>query len=218
MRDWCRTVAGRYPLTASSPSDISGEDFARVFGPGQLMDTFVTEQLKPFIDTSTRPWRWRADLGIDNKALAPFEQAAGIRAALFGAGSVPMMSFTLEPKDLTPQAGRVTLDLDGQTIVYFNSATRPQQMTWPGKDLTGVITLSCEPVDGSPGILATESGTWAWLRVLREGRLQATDLPELFKLRLSAQGYWADFDLRANSVENPFDLKMFANFTCPNRF
>ena len=218
VRDWCRTVAGRYPLNPSNPSDIGGEDFARVFGPNQLIDTYVNEQLKPFIDTSTRPWRWRADLGLDDKALAPFEQAARIRAALFGAGSVPMMSFTLEPKDLSPQAARVTLNLDGQSIVYFNSAARPQPMTWPGKDLTGVITLAFEPIDGSPEVLATETGPWAWLRVLRQGRLQATDLPELFKLRLSAQGYWADFDLRANSIDNPFDLEMFANFTCPDRF
>ena len=29
----------------SSPSDISGADFARVFGPGQLIDTFTNEQL-----------------------------------------------------------------------------------------------------------------------------------------------------------------------------
>ena len=53
--------------------------------------------------------------------------------------------------------------------------------------------------------------------MLRGGRLQATDLPELFRLRLAAGGYYADFELRANSVDNPFDLQMFARFTCPDR-
>ena len=37
-------------------------------------------------------------------------------------------------------------------------------------------------------------------------------------LRLSAQGHYADFELRANSVDNPFDLKMFSGFACPDRF
>ena len=128
------------------------------------------------------------------------------------------MNFTLEPKDLSPHAARVTLNLDGQSLVYFNSAARPQPMTWPGKDHTGVITLAFEPVDGSPEVLVTETGPWAWLRLLREGRLQPTALPELFKLRLSAQGYYADFELRANSVDNPFDLTMFSSFACPDRF
>ena len=58
-----------------------------MFGPGQLIDTFTNEQLKPFIDTSTaRPWKWRADLGLDDKALANLEQARRIRDALFLGG------------------------------------------------------------------------------------------------------------------------------------
>ncbi len=51
--------------------------------------------------------------------------------------------------------------------------------------------------------------------MLRGGRLQATELPELFRLRLSAGGYFADFELRANSVDNPLNLQMFAQFACP---
>lgn len=220
VRDFCRVVTDRYPLNPSNPADISGEDFARVFGPGQLIDKFTTEQLSPFIDTTTRPWKWRADLGLDAKALAKIEQARRIRDALFlgGQSAVPVMNFTLEPKDLSPQASRVTLDLDGQILAYFNAAARPQPMTWPGKDNTGVITLAFEPLDGSPGTLSTESGPWAWLRLLRQGSLKPTDLRDLFKLRLSSQGYYADFEIRANSVENPFDLKMFSGFACPDHF
>jgi type VI secretion system protein ImpL len=45
--------------------------------------------------------------------------------------------------------------------------------------------------------------------------MQATELPELFRLRLSAGGYFADFDLRAASVENPMNLQMFSQFSCP---
>ena len=45
-------------------------------------------------------------------------------------------------------------------------------MTWPGKDGTGVITLAFQPIDGSPEVMVSETGSWAWLRMLREGRLQ----------------------------------------------
>ena len=37
-------------------------------------------------------------------------------------------------------------------------------------------------------------------------------------LRLGARGFSASFNLRANSVENPFDLEMFSGFTCPRGF
>jgi type VI secretion system protein ImpL len=111
----------------------------------------------------------------------------------------------------------VTLDLDGQRLAYFNSAARPEPMTWPGADGSGVITLTFELADGSPAIMETERGPWAWLRMLR-GALRPGPLPEVFELRLATQGLYADFELRANSVDNPFDLKMFSSFTCPDRF
>jgi type VI secretion system protein ImpL len=210
-------LAGRYPFDPGSPTDVNTADFARVFGPGGLIDSFTNDQLLTYVDTAARPWRWRADLGLDDAALASLERARRIRDGLFPGGAGPIMTFTLEPKDLSPSAARVTLNLDGQVLNYFNSATRPQPMTWPGKDGTGVITLSFQPVDGSPEVMVSETGSWALLRMLREARLQATELPELFRLRLAARGHYADFELRAGSVDNPFDLQMFASFTCPER-
>ena len=89
------------------------------------------------------------------------------------------MTFTLEPKDLSPTATRVTLNLDGQSLDYFNNATRPQPMTWPGKDGTGVITLAFQPIDGSPEVMVSETGSWAWLRMLRGGRFTDRRCPSL---------------------------------------
>ncbi len=210
-------LAGRYPFDPGSAVDVNTADFARVFGPGGLIDGFTNDQLLPYVDTASRPWRWRADLGLDAGALASIEQARRVRDGLFPGGAGPIMTFTLEPKDLSPTAARVALNLDGQVLNYFNSATRPAPMTWPGKDGTGVIILSFQPVDGSPEVMKSETGSWAWLRMMRDARLQATDLPEVFRLRLAAGGHYADFELRAASVDNPFDLQMFARFSCPER-
>lgn len=208
-------LASRYPFDPASAIDVNVRDFQRLFGPGGMIDGFINDHLINYIDTTSQPWRWRPDFKLDPGPLAALEQARRIRDDLFAGGSGPTMSFTLEPKDLSPNAARVTLNLDGQSLVYFNNATRPQPMTWPGKDGTGVITLTFEPVDGSPEVASTETGSWAWLRLLRSGSFSNGGLPEQFKLRLGASGYFADFELRANSVENPYNLKMFARFTCP---
>ncbi|TIT56824.1 MAG: hypothetical protein E5W60_24735, partial [Mesorhizobium sp.] len=114
-----------------------------------------------------------------------------------------------------PNVTRVTLNLDGQNLVYFNNATRPQPMTWPGKDGTGVISLAFQPVDGSPEIMLNETGSWAWLRMLRAGRFTGTSLSDVYSLRLGTKGMYADFELKAASVENPYNLEMFKKFTCP---
>ena len=145
-------------------------------------------------------------------------KARSIRDGLFPGGAGPIMAFTLEPKDLSPNASRVTLNVDGQTLSYFNSAARPEPMTWPGPDGTNLISMTFSPVDGSGEIITSQTGAWAWLRMIRAGNLKRTQLPELFKLTLSKGPYRAQFDLRANSVDNPFDLSMFGAFRCPDRF
>jgi type VI secretion system protein ImpL len=208
-------IGGRYPFDPASVIDVNVADFQRLFGPGGLIDSYTNTHLLSYVDTTVRPWSWRADLGLEPAGLAPFERARSIRDALFPGGAGPVLAFTLEPKDLSPNAARVTLNVDGQSLVYFNAATRPMPMTWPGPDGTNLISLSFTPVDGSGEAIASETGAWAFLRLIRKGSLSPTDLPELFRLRLGLSGFTADFELRANSVENPFDLTMFGSFTCP---
>ena len=211
-------TSGRYPFDQSSAIDVNTMDFARIFGGGGLIDKFTNEHLQPYIDNSVRPWRWRADFGMEAGLLKPFENARAMRDALFPGGAGPVMAFSLEPKDLSANASRVTLNVDGQTLSYFNAASRPAPMTWPGPDGTNMITLSFAPVNGTSELVTSETGSWAILRLIRKGKLSATALPEAFDLRLSAGGYSAHYDLRANSVENPFDLKMFSGFSCPRGF
>ena len=211
-------VQGRYPFDEASAIDVNTLDFARLFGPGGLMDGFTNTHLLPYIDNAVRPWRWRSDFGLEDASLRPFENARSIRDALFPGGAGPVMAFTLEPKDLSPNAARVTLNVDGQSLAFFNAAARPFPMTWPGPDATGMVTLSFTPVDGSAEVITSEIGSWALLRMIRKGRLTSTALPELFRLRLGAQSFVSDFELRASSVENPFDLTIFSGFRCPQGF
>ena len=216
---FCQSAtAGRYPFDQSSGIDVNTQDFQRLFGRDGLIDSFTTENLQAYIDTTVRPWQWRADLGLDATLLAQFERARSMRDALFPGGSGPVMAFTLNPMDLSANASRVTLNVDGQVLSYFNAATRPEPMTWPGRDGTNMITLSFAPVDGSGEVITSESGSWAFLRLIRRGQLSPTGQPDAFALRLSAQGFSASFELRANSVENPFDLAMFSGFSCPRGF
>jgi type VI secretion system protein ImpL len=208
-------LTNRYPFDPGSTIDVNVQDFTRLFGPGGLIDGFTNNNLLPYIDTTAEPWKWRADFNGDASTLAAFEKARHIRDGLFPGGQGPIMNFTLEPKDLSPTVSRATLNIDGQLLNYYNNATRPQPMTWPGKDGTGVVSLSFQPIDGSPEVVVNETGSWAWLRMLRGGHFAKTPLPDAYSLRLGANNYYVDFELRAASVENPYTLEMFKGFACP---
>ena len=215
--DFCvKATDGRYPFDEGSGIDVNADDFRQLFAPDGRIEKFTTENLLPYIDTATQPWTWRADFGLDDSLLAPFERARLISKGLFPGGAGPVFSFNLEPKDLAPNAASVTLNIDGQVLTYLNAASRPAGIKWPGPDGTNLISLSFQPADGSGEILTTETGTWALLRLLRKGSLSRVD-DGIYKLRLSLSGYSADYEITA-SVETPIDLKIFGNFTCPTKF
>jgi type VI secretion system protein ImpL len=80
-------VQGRYPFDGASAIDVNTLDFARLFGPGGLIDGFTNDHLLPYIDNATRPWRWRADFGLDDALLQPVrERAVDPRRAVPGRG------------------------------------------------------------------------------------------------------------------------------------
>lgn len=213
-----QATRGRYPFDKSSTIDVNILDFARLFGAGGMVDTFIENELSDFVNTSTRPWQWRADFGISAEALAPFENARSIRNALFPGGAGPVIGFVLVPQDLSANAARVTLNVDGQLLTYAHAAAAAQPLTWPGPNGTNMVTLSFSPLDGSGEIIKTQTGAWAILRLISESGLSQSSLPEVFNLNLARGGYAAQFQLQANSVENPFDLQIFSGFSCPESF
>lgn len=209
---------GRYPFDKSSRIDVNILDFARLFGSGGMIDSFINDSLAPHVNTDTRPWQWQKDFGLSAEALVPFENARAIRDALFPGGAGPVIGFILVPQDLSPNAARVTLNVDGQVLSYAHAAAAPQPLTWPGPNGTNMVTLSFSPLDGSGEVIQTQTGAWAILRIIGDGNLSATSLPEVFDLRLARGGFSGSFQLQANSVENPFDLQIFSNFSCPQSF
>ncbi|MEJ2693700.1 MAG: ImcF-related family protein, partial [Candidatus Thiodiazotropha sp.] len=80
----CRKALGnRYPFNKDNLSEVTIDDFGRMFAPGGLLDTFFQEHLKPLVDTSQNPWRWRSVddkmLGSSDTVLVQFQRAAMIR-------------------------------------------------------------------------------------------------------------------------------------------
>ncbi|MBP7000314.1 type VI secretion system membrane subunit TssM [Amaricoccus sp.] len=209
-------LATRYPFVRGSMIDVTLLDFQRMFGPGGVFDAFTNDELAPYIDTASRPWRWRSDLRRDPATLVPFEKARRLRNALFAGGSGPVMAFTVQPTLLSPNAARMTLNIGGTALIFYGNPLLAVPVTWPG-EAGAVFTATFYPADGSPEVMMNQSGDWALLRVLQANRLSPTAQPEVFTLRLGKGGYWADLELRAASVENALDLSIFEGFACPSQ-
>src|SRR5260370_17789267 len=88
-----RALDNRYPIVRGSQTDVTLDDFAKLFAPNGLIDAFFKTNLKPFVDTSHLPWRWQKvdniELGISQAGLTKFQRPAAIRHGFFGGAAAP---------------------------------------------------------------------------------------------------------------------------------
>lgn len=221
VASYCQqAVDGRYPLVRDATQEITQEDFGRVFAPGGLIDSFFQTNLLPYVDMSTKPWRWRpidnVSLGISPAVLVQFQRAAEIRDAFFpGGGKTPTVRFELKPVSMDPVLTQFTLDIDGQTLTYEHGPARPAAFQWPGGRVSSQARISYLPAaaDGRGGY-ATD-GPWAWFRLMDLGLLTSGPQKDRFTLTWQLGGRAVELELRASSVINPFKLAALEQFQCP---
>ena len=212
-----QALTGRYPFDASASREITQADFAALFGPGGRFEQ-MQQKLAPYIDTSTRPWSFRAvdgvPLGTDVGSLPQFQRAQVIRETFFSGGSATATT-RLEFKPVEMDAGlrEFVLDVDGQIVRYAHGPQIPTNVQWPGPRGTGVVRVMVQPAGGTGMV---NDGPWALFRLFERVSFAPGGEREKFRATFDIDGRKAVFDITASSVRNPFRLNELRSFTCPN--
>jgi type VI secretion system protein ImpL len=217
----CEAAFNRYPLVTGSGADIPVGDFARLLAPGGLMDQFFDTYLRPFVDTTQRPWKWssvdRTPLGLSPGSLVEFERAAEIRDALFGGGNQVQVRFQLAPLSLDPAVAQISIAIGGQTLTWNHGPPEPMQFQWPGANGSTLVRVTMTPASGGQGQVTERDGPWALLRLFDTAQLVPSGQPDQLRATFAGGGGTATFEVRANSVNNPFTLTALHSFRCPPR-
>jgi type VI secretion system protein ImpL len=215
-----QAVNGRYPFSPSSSTDIPLGDFAHLFMPNGLIDTFFSTQVRQFVDMSSATWHIQAVNGvappISQGALAEFQRAENIRQLFFAAGPTPSVQFSITPISLDAGAAQVSLQLGGLNISYAHGPPVPTQVNWPGSDGMQTARLIITPTTGGSPVEIDASGPWALFRLFAQGSLQQGGSSDQYTLTFSQGGHTASFAISAGSVLNPFAPGMLVDFQCPS--
>ncbi len=192
-------------------------DFARLFGPNGIINTFFQQKLASMVDQSGPSWRWRGDTELSRTlsptALRQFQRAAQIRDAFFASGgAMPAVAFDVTPVTLSPDAYTVTFDVDGQQLVYDHRAARAVLMNWPGPG-GGRVEVAVTPELPGQQSRVSESGIWGLFKMVRKGA--ALDQGDRIAVDFTIGGRDASFTIRPSSVLNPFTLSALTEFRCP---
>ncbi|MDB6010418.1 MAG: type secretion protein [Gammaproteobacteria bacterium] len=209
-----KLIAGRYPLSRGSTSDVPLEDFAQIFGPTGVFEKFFHENLESLVDTSTSPWRWRqgaGPIGGSNTLLRQFQLVRDIRDAYFKEGATaPQARFTLLPESLDAGAARFTLSVQGQTLEYRHGPLQSQSFAWPGTSTDASFNFEAA---GSPAAGPALQGPWAWFRLLEGAQVERVSDTH-YRITFTAGGHSMRVVLEAASSRNPFGQNLFAGFRC----
>lgn len=213
-----RTIAGRYPFSAKG-HDVAPNDFARFFGPQQMMEQFFDRELAALVDRSGTQLRFKPGIdgrqGQSSRYLRSFEQAAVIRDVFFMAGqSQPRFQLAVRVVDMDASINQMSLDIDGQTLTYAHGPSLTSTVTWPGERGSHQVQLSLMPLQGRSSMSA--QGPWALHRLLDAAvALEKGPSPEITLARYDLDGRQLTLEFRSYSALSPFNLAQLRSFTCP---
>jgi type VI secretion system protein ImpL len=221
--DTCRlAVEGNYPFMRDAARDIRIDDFTRVFALGGLLDDFFTKNLAQFVDTRSRPWRYKTLPGstepVQGPDLEPFQHAQAIRAVFFDAASQKQVRWDTEIRivNLDATITDLLIDIDGQTDLYRHGPVRPFTAAWPGPRGGAHAELSAGPRIRPDTSTLTADGPWALLHLLDKGAIADTATSGRTRVSFIFDGRHAVLDLaNASGVANPLTSDVLRTFRCP---
>lgn len=211
----------RYPLFAGAKEEVSLRDFSDMFRPGGIIDEFFQKNVAPFVTEQRNGFApVVADgtaLSLKADALAQFYRARAIRNAFFaGSGSAPSLKFSLRPSFLDPRLLRATFSIDGRDIVYRHEATRSYDLEWPTKTDASTVVVTLTDLAGKE-TRVERTGAWALFRMVDGSSLAARGGADQFTITVTGEGgVRVVYQLRAASVNNPFNLGALRSFRCPD--
>jgi type VI protein secretion system component VasK len=73
----------------------------------------------------------------------------------------------------------VTVEIDGQTVIFAHGPVKPQQLQWPGGAGLARVSFGSETSDTLPA-----TGPWAWFRLLNQSDVRTTALTDRFTVQI----------------------------------
>lgn len=221
VHDFCaKAISNRYPFVRSSATDVSPDDFVKLFGAGGVMDDFFQKNLAQYTDMSKPTWTFRqtgdAKVITGGEALPLFQKAAVIRD-VFLKGGPPTVRIELKPVDMDPQLLQIIIDVDGQIVKYAHGPQIPVTVSWPGTRGSNQVRIQYSVQGSTETVSKVFEGPWALFRALDAAQISPGATPERLQASFGAAGAQARFEVNAMGVRNPFRLPELQSFRCPAR-
>jgi intracellular multiplication protein IcmF len=215
IRPYQDTIAHRYPFDTSHKNEVSINDFNRFFGPHGLLNTFVDQYLRSFLDMSQPQWQLKERnnyvLPISSETINQLIRANVISNMFFTRESeTSQINFSLQKLNLDPIVSRLQLSIGNTRLSDTQSSDNTiTQFRWP--QINAKLTLNS--IEGQIFELE-ESGPWAFFKLLQKVNVlvdeeDSSNLQILFEVN----GNSGRYVLKTQNQINPFIPGILNEFT-----
>jgi len=217
-----QSIKNRYPIFKKSNRETGLEDFSNFFSPDGEYQQFLKENLFPFLKTGNRSWSLKKlegqNIGISKKSLKQLRRGEKIGSAFFPKGAENItVRFRLTPANLDAQVKRFSLTMDDEKITYRHGPRRSTSHGWPFTDDPEASKVSIRFESSGDKVDSRFKGTWAFFKLLDASKVKATSSADKFKVTFKAKDFSARYELKSNSVSNPFKLNELHAFRLPSK-
>jgi type VI secretion system protein ImpL len=220
---FCRqALNGRYPFENDAQREVQVRDFGVFFMLGGTLDKYFEHYLSEIVDTTSSTWKLKpkvaGNINISSASLKNLQRAKTIQSAFFASGgATPSISFELRPVRMDPVTTNFMLNINGQSTNYSHGPIFNQSFMWPGDAGLSQVQTQFSPQASSGRSGVTLDGPWAFFRLLDSSGMTPTSTPEKFQTKFQLDDRWVEYEIRANSAFNPFNLPELRAFRCPTR-
>lgn len=210
------TVANRYPFSKNPSRQVPLSEFAQLFGPDGVLDRFFNTHLAVHANMGAKDWTWREDSPLADRlslqTLRQFEHAAKIREAFFPGGATTVaLDVTVNQTAAHDRIKQSVLVIDDQPIQMRKVGNTPITIKWPGGG--GGASLQLLPELNNRESQIVYQGPWALLQFLREGNPR--QVGDVLQVSYVIGGRNITYEVRVDSLVNPFNMSELGEFRCP---
>lgn len=213
-RDYINTIMKRYPFDPSQTEEVALEDFNHFFSTRGVLNSFVEQYIKPFLDTSEPEWKLKElnnfVLPVSPTILHELIRANIITNMFFAKNDdSTSIEFNLQKSDLAPVVQSLLLVIGNKSLNDTQQNNSFTHFQWPESD----AKLTIYSNEGEK-FTVTEHGIWAFFRLLQKVEVQ-TDANDNTKLQVlfEINGHSGRYLLTTKSFLNPFTPGILSNFT-----
>ena len=221
-QEWQKTVfqfyqhaiAHHYPFSPGQTQEVSIADFDHFFSRHGVLQSFVDEYLKPFLDISAAEWRPKDidnyRLPISNELMTQLIRANVITAMFFSRDyDTSEIKFSLEKINLDPIVAKFKLSIGQEMLSDTQHTHSLTRFRWPESG----VRLSLLSIDGQEYEL-DEVGPWAFFKMLQKinvlvDQQDSSSLQILFEINGNSGRYL----LKTEHPLNPFTPGILNGFT-----